>query len=252
MNKPSSLLLVALPCFAACAGQSYRVDVAPFFGRASGEVALQNSAGSLAGFYQNDLDGDLNLGDTEPSPYVRLQWDKERHRVRLHGFALDSDSSGVLTQDYGNIAAGTPVSTSTEFFAVAGNWGYQLVRGEHYRLAIGAQASFYSLDVAARSAGGREEVETSVVVPMPFAEAEAILGPVTIGANFAVMSVDLGDADGRYVDTEAYVRWSVARDFDFLGGYRYIVIDAHGEATGRDFDADVEVQGLFVGAGLRF
>ena len=34
--------------------------------------------------------------------------------------------------------------------------------------------------------------------------------------------------------------------------YRYVVLDAYGRATSRDFDADVDVEGLFFGAGIRF
>jgi hypothetical protein len=253
MNKASPLLLLSLPWFCACAGQTYRVDVGPFFAKATGDIALQNAAGSLSlGQNQNDLDRNFGLSDTEPSPYVRLQMDKDRHRVRLHGFAVDGDGEGVLAGAYGNIPAGTPVNTSMEFFAIAGNWGYQLLRGENYRFAAGAQAGYYALDVAARSAAGREEVETDVVVPMPFLELEGLFGSLTIGANVALMSADLGDGSGRYLDAEGYVRWSAAKDFDFFAGYRYVVLDAYGRATSRDFDADVDVEGLFFGAGIRF
>jgi hypothetical protein len=250
MNKLSSLLLAALPCFVACAGQTYRVDVGPFFARATGDVALQSASGGS--FDKNDFDGDLGLDDTEPSPYVRLQMDKERHRVRIHGFGVDSDGSGTLLNAYGGIPAGSTVTTAMEFFSIAGNWGYQIARGENYRIAIGAQAGYYSLDVAARSTAGREEVQTDVLAPMPFAEVEGLFGAFTVGVNGAVIAADLGDGSGRYLDVEAYARWSAAKDFDFFGGYRYVVLDAYGRATSRDFDADVDVQGFFFGAGIRF
>lgn len=250
MNKLSSLLLVLLPCFVACAGSAYRVDVGPFFAKARGDVALQSAAGGS--YAPNELDRDLGLGDTETSPYVRVQMDKDKHRVRLHGFAVDSDGSGTLTNDYGGIVAGSQVTTAMEFFSIASNWGYQIARGEHYRLAIGAQAGYYSLDVAARSSAGREEVQTDVLVPMPFAEIEGLFGSFTIGANGAVMVADLGDAGGRYLDVEGYVRWSLAKDFDIFGGYRYLVLDCYGQASSRDFDADVDIHGYFFGAGIRF
>ncbi len=253
MNKLLSLLLVSVPCFVACAGQTYRVDVGPLFAHATGDLALQNANGTLQlGQNQNDIDDNLGLGATEPSPYVRVQMDKERHRVRLHGFGLMGDGNGTLAGDYGGIVAGAQVSTSMELFAIAANYGYQIARGENYRIAIGGQAGFYSLDVAARSAVGREEVTTSVVVPMPFAEIEGLFGSVTIGANGAVMSADLGDASGRYLDLEGYVRWQATKEFDFMAGYRYLVLDGYGTASSRDFDADVDIQGVFVTAGIKF
>lgn len=253
MNKLSSLLLVSLPCFVACAGQKYRVDVGPFFARATGDVALQNIGGTLElGQEQNDLDRNLGLGGTETSPYIRVQMDQERHRVRVHGFGVGSQGTGTLAGDFGGIVAGSQVTTQLEFFSVAANWGYQIARGEHYRLAVGAQAGYYSLNVEVRSTPGREEVDSSVLVPMPFAELEGLFGPFTVGVNGAVMSADLGDAGGRYLDTEAYVRWSAAPDFDFFAGYRYCVIDVYGQASSRDFDADVDIRGYFFGAGIRF
>jgi hypothetical protein len=250
MNKLS--LLVLAPLFVACAGQSYRVDVGPFFARTRGDVALQNSAGSLTGNNQSDLERNLGLGDTEPSPYVRLQMDKDKHRVRIHGFSIDNDGEGVLARDFGNLVAGSAVTTELEFFALCGNWAYQIARGENYRFALGAQAGYYSLDVQARSTLGREVVETDVLAPMPFLELEGLFGSFTIGANGALMSADLGDGSGRYLDLEGYVRWSAAKDFDFFGGYRYVVLDAAGRASDRDFDADVDVDGFFFGAGIRF
>jgi hypothetical protein len=251
MNK-LSLVLVTLPCICACTGSKYRVDVGPFFAKGSGRVALQNAGGTLSGQYENDIGRNMGLDDTEASPYLRLQIDRDKHRFRLHGFGTDTDGSGTLLNDYGGIVAGSQVTTSMEFFTIAANWGYQVLRDEHYRLAVGAQAGYYSLDIAARSLAGREQVETDVLVPMPFLEGELLFGTLTIGANAALMSADLGDANGRYLDVEGYVRWAAAPDFDFFSGYRYMVLDAFGRASSRDFDADVDLQGFFFGAGVRF
>ncbi len=252
MNK-LLLWLVALSSLTACAGQKYRVDVGPFFARARGDVALQNAAGSLQlGQVQNDVESDLGLGETEPSPYLRGQWDRDRHRVRLHGFGIDSEGSGTLAGDYGGILAGSVVATEMEFLSIAANYGYELLRGRNHRVAVGGQLGFYSLDVEARSTPGLESVETSVLVPMPFAEVEALLGKFTLGTNLAWMTASLRDAKGIYIDLEAYARWSAAPDFDFFAGYRFVSLDAAGKATSRDFDADVDVQGFFVGAGIRF
>jgi hypothetical protein len=252
MNKPL-LWLVALSSLTACAGQKYRVDVGPFFARARGDVALQDAGGSLQlGQVQNDLDGNLGLGETEPSPYLRGQWERDRHRVRLHGFGIDSEGAGTLAGNYGGILGNSQVTSELTFLSIAANYGYEVLRGPRHRVAVGGQIGFYSLDVEARSTPGFESVETDALVPMPFAEAEALLGKFTLGANFAWMSASLGDASGIYLDAEAYARWSAAPDFDFFAGYRFVSLDAAGKATSRDFDADVDVQGFFFGAGIRF
>jgi hypothetical protein len=87
---------------------------------------------------------------------------------------------------------------------------------------------------------------------MPFGEAECYLGPFTLGGNASVMSADLGDANGRYLDVEAIARWQASDDLEILAGYRYLVIDGFGRATDRDFDADIDLHGWFIGGGVRF
>jgi hypothetical protein len=254
MKKLQSLLLgTALAALASCAGQTYRVDVGAMFAKASGDLTLQNSLGSLQLFQnKNDLDKDLGVGDIEPSPYLRLQADQEKHRLRAHGFGIDATGSGTLAGDYGNLVGGSQVTTSLRFLAAGLTYSYEIARDEHYRVGVGAAFNWYSLDVAARSTVGRESVETDVLVPMPYLEAEGFLGPLTAGANFAFMSADLGDANGQYIDLETYLRWQASDQLDVMVGYRYLVMDPAGRASDRDFDADVEIQGFFVGGGVRF
>lgn len=256
MNKVL-LLLLSLPCVVGCRTAKYQVDVGPFFAVADGDLSLQNSTGSLSGNYQNDVDSDLGLGETETSPYARLQFDNERHRIRLQGFGIEASGSGVLASDFGNIVAGAAVSTELDFYAIGANYGYRLLGDRNYRVAIGAEAMLYSLDVTARSTIGRESVTTEVVVPMAFVEAEYLYRDFTVGANAGLMSADLGDANGRYLDIEGYVRLQMTKEFDLMGGYRYLIVDAYGKAdsqgnTSRKFDADVEIQGFFFTAGIRF
>jgi hypothetical protein len=253
MKWSSSVLLSLFAAIGACKGTAYKVDAGVLFAVPDGEVALQNSTGSLAlGNEQNSIDNNLGLGDTQPSPYLRLQSDYEDHRVRLHGLIVDSDSTGTLAGDYGNILAGTAVNTDMDFFAIVANYGYALLRGEHYRFAIGGQAGLYSLDIAARSTIGREQVNTDVLLPMPFVELEGMVGPLTVGVNAAIMALDFRDASGRYFDLEGYARLQATKHLDVMAGYRYVLLDAYGKATARDFDADVDIQGLFVTVGVTF
>ncbi|HEX5050887.1 MAG TPA: hypothetical protein VFZ65_03865 [Planctomycetota bacterium] len=254
MKKLQTLLLSSsLIALTACAGQTYRADVGAMFPVVGGDIALQNSAGtgSLGGS-QNDLKSEMGLGDSEVSPYVRLQMDDGKSRFRVHGFGIDAEGSGTLVGDFGDIAAGSVVKTSMEYFNVTAAWGYEVLRNKSYRVAVGAQLGFYLLDIAAVSAAGRESVDTTVLVPMPFAEAEWLWKDFAIGANGGFMSADLGDAAGIYWDLEGYVRWQAAEQFDVLVGYRNIRMDAYGSASSRDFDADLDIQGIFISGGVRF
>lgn len=253
--KTLALLVMAPICAAlvGCAGQTYRVDVGATFAKTKGDLALQNAPGTLVlANNENDVDGNLGVGDTEVSPYLRLQTDYEKHRVRLHGFNINADGSGTLAGAYGDLAGGSVVSTSLDLWAITAAWAYEVSRTEDYRLAVGAQLGYYSLDVAARSTVGREAVTTDLVVPMPYGEAEVFLGDFSLGADLAFMSADIRDANGIYLDLEAYGRWQANEQFDVMLGYRYLKLDAFGRATDRDFDSDLMVDGFFIAAGIKF
>ncbi|MDO8348958.1 MAG: hypothetical protein Q7T30_01890 [Planctomycetota bacterium] len=253
MRRLQASRWLSLVALASCTPQTLRVDVGALLATTNGKIALQNAGGSLVlADEMNDLDDQLGLGDTEASPYVRLQWEHELHRVRAHGFGIDADGEGILAGDYGGIPAGSAVTTSMQLLAASAAYSYEVWGNEHFRLALGGELGVYSLDIAARSGSGREQVETDLVIPMPFAEVEVFFGPVTLGANLGAMAADLRDADGRYVDAEAFGRFQVTNEIDLIAGYRYLMMDAVGTATSRDFDADIDVRGFFFGGGIRF
>ncbi|MCR9244381.1 MAG: hypothetical protein NXI31_05070 [bacterium] len=255
MRKTLAGTALMLSLLTACAPNVFRVDAGAMFVEADGEIALQNPGGSLTlGNEQNRLADDLGLGDREASPYVRMTWERDLHRVRVHGFGFETEGSGTLAGDFGGIVAGSAVTTSMDFLSAGAAYSYQVFDNDWIQIGIGGQLTYNLLNVDTRAVIGSQadEVQTDVVVPMPFAEIEARLGDVTLGANAGVMSADLGDANGRYWDVEAMARWQINDTIQVLGGYRYILMDAFGTASSRDFDADVDLHGWFIGGGVRF
>lgn len=252
--RTSSSLLLALG-LAACAPDNYRLGGGAAFLRASGSVALQNDGGTLVLHDEhNDLRGSLDVGDTEPSPYLRFETNLGPQHIRIHGFGYDSNGSGVLAETFGDIPAGTAVTTSMEFFSASAAWSWDLFPGDTVRLAPGVQAAFASLDVSATATTPSvfEKVDTDVIVPMPYLEGAVALGPVTLVADAGVMAAKLGDANGRYWDAEALLRFQPGDDFELFAGWRYLLLDSHGLASDRDFDADIYLNGWFIGGGVRF
>jgi hypothetical protein len=246
------LFLVASALLAGCANSVYRLDAGAMIARANGDIALQGTGPTFNSGAKNDLDSGLGLGDATPSAFGRLQADADDNRFRAEGFALNTAGEGQLEADYGDILAGANVDTSLSFFTLGANWNHAILRGENWRIGAGVQASFISLDVAARAPGRREETVTQSLVPMPMIDGELRFGNVTLGATFAGMYADVGDATGRFLDGELYARWLLSSEFQVFGGYRYILLDAGGEASDRTFDADVAIDGLFFGAGICF
>ncbi len=240
---------------AACAPNVFRVDAGAMFVEGRGEIALQNAGGTLTLHdEQNSLENDFNVGERETSPYLRATWERGLHRIYAHGFGYEAEGSGTLAGDFGSIAAGTSVNTTMDFLSAGAAYTYEVWGSEHFHLGLGGQLGYSLLNVDTRAQVGvaRDEVETDVLVPMPFAEFEANIGDVSLAASAGVMAADLGDANGRYVDIEALARWQMTDSLQVMGGYRYLVLDAFGAASGRDFDADVDFHGFFVAGGISF
>ena len=87
MKKSQTTLLASvLVLLASCAPDTYRVDAGAMFVQYHGSIALQDAGGSLALHEErNSLENQMGLGSAEGSPYLRLQWDHEAHRVRRGG-----------------------------------------------------------------------------------------------------------------------------------------------------------------------
>jgi hypothetical protein len=241
---------------AACAPDRYRVDAGVTRLEASGDVALQNSAGTLnLDVDRNDLENDLGLGDAEVVPYVRGEVNWGRQRVELSGLGYRSSGSGVLASAFGDLPAGTAVATDLDFYAISGNWTYDLLPTDRFRLAPGAQLSYYGLDLNATSTvpAAFEEVRSNVLVPELYLAAEALLDSVVaLEVGLGWMEADLGDGRGTYWDAQGLVRVRPQGNLEIFGGYRFLAIDVRGTADARDFDADLEFAGWMFGLGIRF
>lgn len=254
IRKAITVLLATLP-FAGCAPSAFRADVGAVFPHLSGGTSLQDSGGNLSlSDVQNNLRGSMDVGQTQAQPYLRVESDWGPHRVRVHGFGYDESGTGPLDRQFGDLPSGTIADTSLTYFNVVGSWSYDLMPTGTFRLGPGVQLGFYSLDVTARSASpaGYEKVTTDVLMPQLFFEGEVDLGLVSADANVGFMSAHLGDAAGRYVDAELMVRLHPSSQFEAFVGYRLTVLDAMGNASGRDFDADVTIAGWMIGGGIKF
>ena len=60
-----------------------------------------------------------------------------------------------------------------------------------------------------------------------------------VGKLFAVLGPRYANRNGGYIRV-------------LKAGYRYILLDGYGQASSRDFDADIDLQGLYISGGIRF
>lgn len=253
LNRPCTVTAVGF--LAACTPQTFRADVGAAFARVQGEIGLQNSSGGLSlAANMNDVQDQLATGDSDQSPYLRFEADWGPNRAKISGFGHNSAGSGTLAGAFGDLPSGTQVSTDFDFVNVTASWSYDLMPSSLLRIAPGVQVGYYSIDIITRaqSLSAFESVDTDTITPMPCLDAEVDLGFLSIGANAGLMVIDLRDATGRYWDAEGYVRSAPADNLEFIAGVRYLLFDSHGEASGRDFDADLDVLAWFIGGGVKF
>ena len=248
-----SLPLVGVTALAACTPGFFRADAGAIYSQVKGSVGLQNSGGTLViGNNMADLQDDLGVGDEQASPYVRLEADWGNHRVKVSGFRHQSSGSGTLQHPFGDLVAGSAVNSDLEFDDITASWSYDLMPTGPLRLGLGVQVGYYGVDLSVRSIGGFETVTSDLIAPMPYVDGEVDVGIFSFGANAGALMADLHDATARYWDAEGYARMHIGPALEVLAGYRYLLIDAHGTADNRDFDADFEVTGWFLGGGIRF
>jgi hypothetical protein len=254
MSRSIALLAVLLWSAACSAPQSYRADAGVMVIQTHGHVSLQNSAGTLVlANNVNELQGDLGLGHSEAAPYLRVEGNWGEHRVKVSGFGFEQNGDGRLDHDFGDLPAGAAVRTTLNFLNVDVAYSYDLLQDATWRLAPGVQAGYYAMKVGADSQVpvGFEEVNTDVIVPEVYIEGEGRFGPLALRSDLGAMTASLRDASGRWLDFEFAADLDLG-EFRISGGYRHIVMDAHGHANDRDFDADIYLVGFFVTAGVRF
>ncbi|MBK8980443.1 MAG: hypothetical protein IPM29_31460 [Planctomycetes bacterium] len=219
----------------------------------SGDVGLEPSGGGT--FVRTDVDRDLGLGDAANALYGHAQIETVAGNVSVGGFIMSEDGRGSLSQAFGDIPAGTQVDSELDLRNLKAFYSYDLVDVGPVRLAPGIGIDLFDVNASVRSVGpvsAFEEVDVFAPVPMLFVEGEVELSIVSAEVEVGAMSLDLGDVDGTFLDAEARVVVTPTPFLDLFAGYRYLSIDADGRSEGDRFSANLEVQGFFIGGGVRF
>lgn len=256
MARPQ-LLVGSVLMFAACASNTHRIEAGPMFLRPRGDVAIQNAGGTLS-LADGTMLSSLDLESTGATPYVSYSTFDDVHRYRVRGFQFENyGGSGPLPQALGDLTTGSPVRSEIDSVAVTASYTREMDRCEEYFWGLGAALSYTQIDYnfsnsASPSGVPFEHLEVDVTMPMPYAEGEMYFGDLTLAANVGLMPLNINDVNGFVVDIEAQARWRVLAELELMTGYRYLSVGAKGTAEGRRYETDLELNGLFLGAILRF
>lgn len=249
MNRHS--LLPWLSCFAtACSTVAVTGDVGYARLALAGDLSLASGNGAAT---EQDVDDAFGLGAVRDVPYLRVGGAVGPVAFDATGFWLRESGTGVLSETFGGIPAGTSVTSDLELGVarLSAVWGFEL---GPVRVAPGLAFDVFAIDFTASSSpGNREEVDDVVAVPLPCVRTTVAWRDWTAGLDVGWFDPPhWSGVDGRFFDLEATARWHGGSRWHVAAGYRWLGADAEGDAGADTFGLDLSITGWFVGVGLRF
>lgn len=251
---PKTLVVLSLLFVCACSvdpgfavrGGYMRVDL-------NGDVALSPTSGGGA-YDPIDVQSELGVGKVG-SPYVAAELTGIVGRIGVSAFRYEDDGTGTLDGPFGDIPAGTVVETDLRIDNVKGTWTFDLLDVGPVRLSPGVGVDWVRLDTTVRSVtpvSAFEEIDVSAPIPIVVLDGAVDLGVVGIELQAGGMSLNAGDVDGTFLDLEGRVVVAPTEWAELFVGYRYISLEAAGDSEGQRYDADLAMDGITIGGGLRF
>ncbi len=214
-----------------------------------GRLALADGGGTSS---EQDVATAFGLGSERDSPVVRVAADLGTAELAASGFWLHEQGSGVLSQPFGGLAAGTAVDTDLDLGVAKLTAAFAIELGGA-TIAPGLLVDVFAIDFrASESPGNREEVDEIVAVPLPYVRAAVPFGRWRADAELAWLDARVFGADGEFADVEAKVAWRVAERVELIAGHRFLMADAEGGSETDAVGIDLTLRGWFVGGGIRF
>lgn len=238
--------------FAACALPS--LDVQPRYGRP--EIS------GTAGFTSGGVGGsaDLEQAGLQEDEAISARVDLDLGWPRLVGLAQAPRFEGSGTLDVtvsdgtNTITSGAAVDSVVELgiYDLALVWDF--FPGDTIELAFGFGAALLDADLRFAEVGTGTTVESQQQIPVPLVAAAASvwLGPLEVAAFAGGMDYTYDDDSVSYLDLDVYARWKLFGGEELLrtsllAGYRLTSLQLEYDDGGSAIDADLEIQGPYVG-----
>jgi hypothetical protein len=239
---------------ASCTTYEVRAYAGYMASELSGDIGLAPSIGNAPpSQFRADLQDDFGMGDESSSLYVRAEAALLSFRVTASGFRYAEEGTGTLTANFGDLVVGTEVASELDMLNAKVALTYD-INLPILRLSPGLAVDYLEIDTSVRATmiNAFEEVDVSAPIPMPYLQAEVDLGALALTLDAGWISASIEDGEGEFFDIEAMLHLQATERIEFIAGYRWISIDAEGDADGQRFDADLDLNGWFVGGGFRF
>jgi hypothetical protein len=173
------------------------------------------------------------------------------------------EGDGTLTAELSlggeTLPVGTDVESRVDLDQYALALVFDVVPGDTVELGLGLGATYLGLDFDFQGdvAGSPVRVASREQLPVPlFVVAGGVwIGPVEIGVYLGAMDIEVGSDSARYLDADLYVRCRVLGGEERLRasvllGVRRTTVDVEYEDEDSAIDAELDLDGLFVGLEL--
>lgn len=243
---------------AGCLGgnASFTVDAGVHLPSIDGSLGLSNT--TLTDLDEIDLSSQLSLDDADVAPLPRAELDFGFLDLAAWGFTTEASGRGTATADFGDITAGSDVESELALSMVQLRVLGDVIDSGPFQLGVGLAAQWVDvqLDVHEVVFGLDESIDVQQAVPLLAARATFDLGaldlvPLSFELSAAGVKLSYADIDGALLDVEALVRWRFGL-FGLFAGWRHLLVQIDGEASGQAFDGDVTLSGVVAGLTLRF
>jgi hypothetical protein len=238
---------------------TFRLRAAAWFTGADGSFSVGEAIPGT--IHDIDLEDTLGLDTDQTVVWATLGFNLGEHR-RWHvelgytgPFDYEGESDPVSISFNDRIFTGVIESTA-ELHIYEANLRYDLIQEGPFVLSIGPSVRVFDFEASVEgtatepgsgtTAFRREDEETLLPLPGLGVGARWDITPnIFVRGNIAGV---YAGGYGNFVDASAEVGWDILTNFGIFAGYRLM----HAEADVEDVEFDVDLQGPYAGAELRF
>ena len=207
-------------------------------------VALAGDIGFAAGSTAADIGQDVTtafgLGDDQGTPDGRFAFDLGVPTFTVSGFVFEEEGTGTLARSVdGNplLSAGANVNSD-----------FELSDAKAVTILPGLAADYIDFNLEVTQVYGLASELVELEAPVPIGGLRAAGGIAEIG-NF---EADVDEVEAEFLDIDVMVTLHATDVLDLLVGYRYLAIDGDGLIENDTFLADITIDGIVIGGGVRF
>ncbi len=213
----------------------------------------------------NDVDVLGLSNDDQVAPAPRIDLNSGRWDWTVDWIGSEFDGRGIVQNEFTidgvTFETGASVQSDAELGFTRALVTYDFMADPEINLGLGLGASIYQFDAQIVDVVDGDISDTDQLGILPYLAGRAgwRVGDFDVQALVTYLDVEITDIDARYLDADAFARWTFrGRDEGWTGavvaGYRWIDLDANyeEEPQNENLDWELRYQGPYMGLSFGF